>query len=137
MRASGDRAVSRESDRPRRVALRSRRGGARARAGLAELSECLLGCGGSANSEPIRRGPFCGKPGTKREALWSIGAWPLCTSTDSLEDDVNTAPLVLASARVLANGGPPPASKFCIDDVAEEQPVPRKSEWLLVGWKWA
>lgn len=56
--------------------------------------------------------------------------------SDSLEDDVNTAPLVLASARVLANGGPPPASKFCID-VAEEQPVPRKSEWLLVGWKWA
>ena len=66
--------------------------------------------------------------------LWSIGAWPLCTSTDSLEDDVHTAPLVLASARVLANGGPPPASKFCIDG-AEEQPVPRKSEWLLAGWK--
>lgn len=98
------------------------------------LSERLLGCGGSANSEPIRRGPFSGKPGTKRGALWSIGAWPLCTSTDSLEDDVHTAPLVLASARVLANGGPPPASKFCIDG-AEEQPVPRKSEWLLAGWK--
>jgi hypothetical protein len=50
--------------------------------------------------------------------------WPLCTSTGSLDDYVHTAPLVLASARVLANGGQSAASECCIDG-AEGQPVAR------------